>query len=1000
MDQERQRIQDDLRGHLDGEVRCDDLMLQLYANDASIFEIRPLGVVRPRGVSDVVACVKYASENGIPLHARGAGTGLAGESLGPGLVIDFSHGMRRILEIDESTARIQPGVVHATLNQQLAEQGRLFGPDPATGSVSTMGSVLALDAAGSHWMRYGSARQHIQRLEVVLADGEVVQMRRRSVARKPVDNTPREEELVHRVSRLLEREQPLINEHQPKTCVNRSGYQLQGVLEKGDIDLTKLFAGSEGTLGFITEAVVTTDPLPAHRGLVLAFFDRLEKAAVGAQAMTALGVSACDLMDRRLLSMARESDPRYDVVIPAQAEAMLLIECEDEDPSLLRDRLRAVVARLQRRRRLAFETRTALENDEVEFYWMLVRRVVPTLYRLKKQIRALPFVEDIAVPPKALADFLVRVQNVFKSHQVTASVFAHAGHGQLHIRPFLDLSNPDHVQKLHTLANDLYTAALDIDGTISGEHGDGLSRTWFVRKQFGPLYRVFEEIKTIFDPQTLLNPDKVISDKLSPTDYLRPVTTGARPFASDTNRQEHLELDSSSVADSQQTVGDLVPLQLAWNAEELAYQARSCNGCGRCRTQLSTERMCPIFRFAPREEATPRAKANLLRGLLTGNLPSEYLSSDELKAVSDLCINCHQCRLECPASVDIPKLVTEARAQYVATNGLSRTDWVMSRLDWFSQWGSRFAPLANWAIGNRAMRWLMQYILGISAGRKLPRFARTSFMRWANRERLTQPPRSSGLKVVYFVDTYANWHDVELAMAVVDVLKHNGISVFVPPDQLGSGMAKISLGAIDDARRVATRNVPLLANKIRQGYHVVTSEPSAALALTHEYPALLDDEDAHLVAANCSEIASYLWKQHQRGQLELDFNPINATVAYHQPCHTRALQNGSPSEHLLRLIPGLTVRTIEAGCSGMAGTFGVKRENYRSSLRAGRALISALRETAFQVGTTECSACKIQMEQGTTKPTIHPLKLLAHSYGLKPEFASLLTARGEELIVT
>jgi len=213
-------------------------------------------------------------------------------------------------------------------------------------------------------------------------------------------------------------------------------------------------------------------------------------------------------------------------------------------------------------------------------------------------------------------------------------------------------------------------------------------------------------------------------------------------------------------------------------------------------------------------------------------------------------------------------------------------------------------------------------------------------------------------------------------------------------------MAKISLGAIEDARRVATTNVPLLANKIRQGYHVGTSEPSAALALTHEYPALLDDEDAHLVAANCSEITSYLWKQHQRGQLELDFNPINATVAYHQPCHTRALQNGSPSEHLLRLIPGLTVRTIEAGCSGMAGTFGVKRENYRSSLRAGRTLISSLRETVFQVGTTECSACKIQMEQGTTKPTIHPLKLLAHSYGLKPEFASLLTMRGEELIVT
>jgi Fe-S oxidoreductase len=266
--------------------------------------------------------------------------------------------------------------------------------------------------------------------------------------------------------------------------------------------------------------------------------------------------------------------------------------------------------------------------------------------------------------------------------------------------------------------------------------------------------------------------------------------------------------------------------------------------------------------------------------------------------------------------------------------------------------------------------------------------------------RLTRPTRDGGAKVLYFFDVYANWHDTQLAEALVEVLQHNGVSVYVHPEQLPSGMASISVGDLERASAIAAHNVAILSEAVRNGYHIVTTEPSAALALTREYPHLLDDEDARLVAQNTSDASAYLFRLHQVGQLELDLRPVNASIGYHLPCHLRALEVGSPGEQLLRLIPGMLVRRIEKGCSGMAGIYGLKRENYRNSLRVGWGLISAVRDPAIQAGATECSTCKIQMEQGVTKPTIHPVKMLALSYGLMPELESLLSARSEELIVT
>jgi FAD/FMN-containing dehydrogenase/Fe-S oxidoreductase len=990
MDKERERIQEDLRGLIEGDVRCDDVFVQMYASDASIYEIRPLGVVRPRGLADVVACVQYADENNFPLHARGAGSGAAGQSLGPGLILDFSYYMRRVLEIGEETVRIQPGIVLAQLNRHLAPHRRLFGPDPATRAVTTMGSVLAVDGAGSHWPRFGSASGRVVSLEVVLADGEVVELGPTPVSSDSGEPGGRRGELARRIGGLISEHRDVIQQWRPKTKVNRAGYNVFDTLQDGQLDLARLIVGSEGTLGLITEATVKTDPRARYRGVVLLFFDRLEAAAQAALSIADSGISACDLMDRRLLTIARELDVRFDLLIPGESEAMLLVERAAEDANELREALHGLVNRILRKERLAFDSRMTMETEERNLYWRLTRRVVPTLYRLKGSTRALPFIEDIAIPPAILPEFLVDLQNVFKSHEVTATLFAHAAQGQLHVRPFLDLGNADDVRKMQILATDLYDHVLDVGGTISGEHGEGLSRTWFGQHQHGPLYDLFREIKRIFDPRSILNPGKVVADVPQPlTKNLRPVVAAG-------------PADSGAGAGAAAGRDRIKPieLQVLWPEEELVRTARTCNGCGRCRTLSPEERMCPIFRFAPREEASPRAKANLIRAIFTGRLDRIELAGENLKSIADLCVHCHQCRLECPATVDIPKLMLECKAQYVATNGIRPSDWLLARLDLVSSWGSEFRSLANWAMRNRQMRWILEKTIGLAQGRKLPPLASRSFLRFAQRRRLTRPSRRSGRKVLFFVDIYANWYDVQLAEALVKILEHNGISVYVQPKLAQSGMAAVSMGALDLAKRFAARNVPILAEAVRQGYHIIATEPAAALCLSHEYPQLLDLDDVRLVADHTSEACTYLWRLHQSGQLELDLKPVNVTLGYHLPCHLKALGGGRPGESLLRLIPGLTVRPIERGCSGMAGTFGLRRKNYRSSLRAGWGLISTLRDPAIQAGTTECSSCKIQMEQGTAKPTIHPLKILALSYGLMPEVTKLLTARGRDLVVT
>lgn len=996
----RQRIQDDLRGQVSGEVRCDDILLSMYSTDGSIFEIAPLCVVRPRTVNDVTTVVRYAREHGHPVHARGGGSGLAGGCLGPGLVLDFSRFMNRVIDLHSDRVHVQPGVILAQLNRYLRPYRRHYGVDPSTRDVTTLGSMIARDAKGSRWLKYGSPRDHVHSLSVVLSDGAEVTLTRRHPVTPPVEGESRESQLARDVAALIRRHQEVIVKHATQAVVQSSGYALQHALVDDQIDLASILVGSEGTLGLITEATLDTHPLPPYVGVVLLFFDRVDKAARAALELNKLGVTVCDLMDRRLLSLARQSTVEYDVLLPKTAEAMLLVECEEAGASLLGERLESIVRLILHTKKLAFDSRSAIDRADYEIYWQLVRRVIPSLYPLTGNERALPFIEDIAVPPEALPAFLVTAQNILKQNQITASFFAHAGHGQLQLRPFLNLGSGDDMNRLHRVASELYEQVYSAGGTISAQNGDGLSRSWYLRQLQPPLYAVYAELKAIFDPSSTLNPHKIADTHLQrPTQNLRQVeklqvAPSGPPPATDNGAEP------PSVSDPSSEGPEPVPLLLNWTAESIGQVVRSCNGCGDCRSLEQSVRMCPIFRFSPSEEASPRAKANLMRGLLTGQLSPATLQTEELKQVADLCVHCYQCREECAAHVDIPKLMVEAKAQYVASNGLNFTDWLVTRLDLLAGWAMPVWRLSNFVIRNRRMRWLLEKFTGIAQGRKLPLLAPRSFMQLAAKRRLTRPSRSSGAKIVYFTDIYANWFDVQLAECMVSVFQHNGISILVPPQQSPSGMSLVTVGAIAKARRLARRNVIILAQAVRQGYQIVTSEPSAALCLTQEYPNLWDDEDTRLVAENTFDACAYLWRLHQQGHLELDLKPLPIVVGYHLPCHVRALGKGTPAENLLKLIPGLTVRRMDCGCSGMAGTYGLHKTNYRNSLRAGWQLIKAIRSPLVPIGSTECSACKIQMEQGTTKPTIHPLKFLALAYGLHPEVASLLRATNGPLTVS
>jgi FAD/FMN-containing dehydrogenase/Fe-S oxidoreductase len=988
-DQQREHIRDDLRGFVKGELLFDDLARALYSTDASIFQVRPLGVAVPRDEEDVQAIVRYAAEHLIPLVPRGAGTGMAGESLGSGLILDLSQNFRTILEVQSDTVRVQPGVTCRELNEQLARVGRRFAPDPAA-EECTVGGMLANNASGSRALKHGYTRDHVAALRLVLDTGDVVTAGRELIG--PQADTPGHlQDIISAAAVLLEQNAEVIRSARPRTPFNRCGYLLHDVLSDGRLDLPRLLTGSEGTLAVFTEATLRTIPLPGGQSVVLLGFESLDAALRTAQQILPSGPAACELLDRRLLSLARGSDAGgVASLVPPAVEAVLLIEYETDSAREARTAALELVERFHRDKRLALHALSALEREQIDRLWRLRQVALPSLYGLRGGTQPSAFIEDVGVPTQELPGYLHRVQEILKEHETTASFLVHTGAGQVHTRPFLDLENPEDVAKLWVIAEKVHALALDLGGTVSSQHGTGIARTPWVARQYGPLYSVMQQLKTIFDPKGIFNPGKIIGTTPD---------TLAWPLRQPTKRQGDKETREPGEGEVPEADSSSVSMSLCWRPDEVRLESVNCNGCGQCRTSAPAQRMCPIFRATHAEAATPRAKANLMRYLLQDDTGTRLLSSDDVRTVADLCVNCKMCALECPAHVNIPKLMLEAKAANVAEHGLNYKDWFLARMESFVRLGSAFALAANVALASRTFRWLLEKLCGLSRVRRLPRFALHNFLRRAERRGWTRPPHPGRSRVAYFVDLFANYNDPSIAEAAVAVLQHNDIEVYVPPGQRGCGMVALAQGDVETARELAQLNLRALADLVREGYAVVCSEPTAALMLQQDYLNLLDDPDARLVADKTVELTSFLWQLHTQGRLRTDFRPLAFCVGHHVPCHLKALGQPPVGPALLALIPGLSVHTIDVSCSGMAGMFGLSADNYQLSQEAGRPMLQELGRPQVQFGSTECSTCRMQMENGTCKRTLHPVQYLALAYGLMPELARRLEEPVYELVL-
>lgn len=965
---------------IEGEFYQDSTTRTLYATDASAYREVPLGVAIPKNEGDVKALLNYAIEHKVPLIPRAAGTSLAGQVVGKGLVVDVSKYLTEVLEIskEESWVRVQPGINRDELNLILEEHGMFFGPETSTSNRARIGGMVGNNSCGSNSVFYGSTRDHLLEARVLLADGSEVTFKEltkeefEAKCRGEGVASELEQKIYQHIQKTLrdpERAGEIRREF-PKSTIPRrnTGYALDMLLELAPFSATdnpfnfcQLVAGSEGTLCFLLEVKLHCNaPKPKQTALVCAHFNSVYESLQANLIALKYQPYACELMDDIVLeaTKANAEQRKNRFFVQGDPAALLMVELNDEDPKQLELRAEALVDELKS---AGFGYHYPIVwNEETKKVWTLRKAGLGVLANIPGDEKAVPVIEDTAVDVEDLPEYIREFGELMNGYGKRCVHYAHAGSGELHLRPILNLKTQEGKEEFRSILNDVALLVKKYRGSLSGEHGDGRLRGEFIKTMIGEKnYALVESIKRTWDPDNLFNPGKIVDTP--------PMNEQLRYEPGQSTR----EVDT--VFDFEESLG-------------IQRMAEKCNGSGDCRkSHLMGGTMCPSYMATKDEKHTTRARANILREYLTHSEQENPFAHEEIKEVMDLCLSCKGCKSECPSNVDVGKMKAEWMHHYYKAKGLPFRSWMVSRFSFLNRLAQPVYPLYNFMFGEHVLGRLAKRIVGFHPKRTLPRLHRQTFKTWFRKNKsrdfgVQRPERYKG-KVYILADEFTNYNDISIGKAAVQLLTRLGYEVEIP-DHLETGRSAFSKGLLDYGKGFANENVRRLHKIIDQDAPLVGLEPSALLCFRDEYPDLLrgeDKQDAQKLAENCYLLEEFLEREMDAGRLDSSlFTRQPKVMHYHGHCMQKALSSLTPVKRILELPENYQVRMIPSGCCGMAGSFGYEQEHYEVSMDIGELV---LLPRARQIGEEALlvapgTSCRHQVKDGTDKRAYHPAEVL------------------------
>lgn len=942
-----ERLFRQLQRHVAGEVLTDPTSRYLYSTDASYHLLVPAAVARPKHTDDLAALAsglfEYNAErepkDRMGLVMRSGGTSLTGGSIGRGLVVDVTKYFNRVLDFDPRAkrVRVQPGVTCDELEHAVSGHRLMFPPNPASGIACELGGMWANNASGTRHVKYGATRNWVKSLAGVTSRGERFKTSpaRATVHWPPLFGDAVQKEWSESVWPLVRDHQEEIARHMPRTNKNSSGYALDFVWDGTTLDLAQLLVGSEGTLAIFSEAELALAPVWPDRTVVLLFFDSWEKAGAGVAEVLPLGPVAVEMVDRHLLNLARPRSELIRQLVPESTEAALLVEFEAETKGASMAPAASAVSRTTGGLKpLAFDHRLAIKPEDQARLWEVRKSAAMIGHLTDGRRKPVPFIEDCVVRPEDLPAYIRAISAVFARHQVQVAYFGHAGNGNVHFRPALDLASVADLDLMRRIGDEVFAIVDQFGGSYTAEHGDGYTHAHKLKAKFGPVYDLFVRVKQAFDPLGYLNPDKILTDK----DDL---------FTADLKSGPDTRLFTESEN------------EIARNADAVLH-VENCVGLGVCKD------FCPSFIGLRNEQDLTRGRTNAIRGMMTGAFgdPDRYLRTEEFRRAGDTCLNCKRCAHQCPSQVDEPRHLLLARRYVVQKEGLPMLDALLSHYEQWAPWGVRLAPLVNLLNRNRAWRRAMELCVGIDHKRPLPNFARETLDSWfAARTPAAEPVRGS---VTYFAGCFARYNEpASVGRHTILLAERLGYRVNLPAARC-SGHALETYGG--DLGPWARHNLETLEGE----EPILTTCSSCRLSLVKQYPEWFQhdpvwEKKARAVAERVVD-AAYFGAQH--------LTPAEgvASAAYHAPCHALYLsQDGHPGgEEALRKVTDY--QNMEQSCSGMGGTFGFKRAN-RTIAEANALRMMAHMEHLPQNTTvyTDCPSCRLALDERSRWPTDHPV---------------------------